>query len=226
MTVLPALNALVAVRDEERDYRSRVEDVYDDVVVLARPMDLPLGHRFSVGASLMITWTGERGVFVLPATLTHQQTEGVVNLWVVQARGQGWVEQRRAYVRAEVAGPVDLTVGPETPSEILTETPSEAPTETLDVVRGQLVDLSEAALRCVVPLDSSVGTTELDAKLSAHFTLDGSDFTLPGRLQRAEPNALRPELREVVVLFDQPVRQADELRRLVYALQLKERLTR
>jgi hypothetical protein len=211
VTVLPAVNALVSVRDEDRDYRSRVEDVYDDTVVLARPMDLPLGHRFSVGAALLVTWTGDRGVFVLPATLTAQRSEGVVHVWVVRSRGQGWVEQRRAYVRAQVAGRVDLEL---------------EPPDADGVVRGQLVDASEAALRCVVAADSTLGLSELGRRMTARFALDGIEFEVLGSLQRAEPNSLRPELREVVVLFDQPVRQADELRRIVYAFQLKERLTR
>jgi hypothetical protein len=228
VAVLPAVNALVSVRDEDRDYRSRVEDVYGDTVELARPLDLPLGHRFSVGSQLLVSWTGERGLFVLPTTLTQQKREGVVNLWVVQASGQGWVEQRRAYVRAEVSGPVMLRVlvleaeagePADAAADVLPEAP---PIE----VRGQLVDLSEAALRCVVPQESPLGDSDVGTPLHARFGVDGTEFALPGLLQRAAPNALRPELREVVVLFDQPVPQATELRRMVYARQLKERLTR
>jgi hypothetical protein len=235
VAVLPAVNALVSVRDEDRDYRSRVEDVYGDTVVLARPLDLPLGHRFSIGSQLLVSWTGERGLFVLPTTLIQQQREGVVSLWVVKASGQGWVEQRRAYVRAEVAGPVMLrlvTIEAEAATEQgaalgahsapAAHTADEPPVE----VRGQLVDLSEAALRCVVPQESPLGDSDVGTLLLARFTVDGIEFALPGVLQRAAPNALRPELREVVVLFEQPVRQATELRRIVYALQLKERLTR
>jgi hypothetical protein len=224
MPVLPAVNALVAVREDDREYRSRVEDVYADTVVLARPMDLPLGHRFSVGAELMITWTGERGVFVLPGRLAEQQSEGLVNLWTVQVTGQGWVEQRRAYVRAKVAGPVQLefpAVGQQLTEAEVTPEGGEA-----RLMRGQLVDLSEAALRCVVPFDSVLGGSDVGAVITARLVLDATEFALPSTLQRAQPNVLRPELREVVLLFDQPVWRADELRRIVYTLQLKDRVTR
>jgi hypothetical protein len=220
MVVLPIVNALVWIRGDDRDYRSRVEDVSEESLVLARPLDLPVGHSFTTGSRLHVSWPSERGMTVLPTVLVGQLTEGAVGLWIAEIAGKPWTEQRREYVRVPIVGPVRLTLGKQ-PNRGTERAGAEA-----IVLDLQLVDISEAAVRCTAKLDSLLAQAPAHSEVDVHLELGGTPFDIPGRTLKLVPSALVPELCEVVVLFEQPVRQADALRRFVFAQQLKGRASR
>ena len=86
---------------------------------------------------------------------------------------------------------------------------------------GHLLDISEAAARCAL--------RETDARLIApsmpltvSFSLDDRRFTLPATALRVEPDRRDDDAAELVLSFDIDEADAAELRRLVFAEQLRE----
>ena len=67
----PEINARVVLRDDERAFLSRVEDVAPGVLTVARPHDLPVEHDYVPGAELLVTWSCPRGIAVLPTRLAR-----------------------------------------------------------------------------------------------------------------------------------------------------------
>ena len=105
----PDINDPVVLRDpEEQLYRSRVEGLEPGVIVVARPFDLLAAQVHDVGAEFHVTWSTERGVAVLPTRLADAHREGTVPLWSLEIIGDGWIEQRRAFVRDPAAGALSL----------------------------------------------------------------------------------------------------------------------
>jgi hypothetical protein len=203
----PRINEPIVVRDPDgRSYRSRVQGIEPDEFTIAQPLDLPAEHPCEVGSEMLVTWVSPRGVAVVPAQLVHTYAQGLVRLWVVAITGSGWHEQRRDYVRVPVGGVVALQAGK-----------ADGP---IPVTQGQIADVSEAALRC------SVETAEADALLThegdvtAGFSIADHRFDLPGRIHTRRPDPRSGLRTELVVLFAQPVPDADTLRRLVFAQQL------
>jgi hypothetical protein len=62
-----------------------------------------------------------------------------------------------------------------------------------------------------------------DSHVVCRFRLAGTQFDIPGRVKSRTDDVAPPRLAHVVVLFDQPVAQADLLRRQVFAEQLHQR---
>jgi hypothetical protein len=215
MTGLPSINELVTLRDaDKRQFRTRVEDVGHDTVTVTRPRDLPAEHNFDIGADCQLTWSRPNGIEVLPVRLAETGREGVVGLWKLDVMGEGWSEQRRAYVRAPVVGKVRMTWQAVRPDETVA-TPLEA--------NAQLSDVSEAGLRCQLPARPLPGLEQGDSKVTVDFELQDNPFRLTGSVLHIRPHAKLSAVLEVVVLFAHPGRQGDQLRKLVYDQQLRER---
>jgi PilZ domain len=215
MTVLPSIHELVTLRDrDQRQFRTRVEGVGENALTVTRPRDLPAEHTFDLDSDLQVAWNRPTGVEVVPARLAEITREGVVGLWGLEITGEGWREQRRAYVRAPVTGKVTMSWAAVRPDE--TEaTPLEA--------RAQLSDVSEAGLRCQLPARPLPGLEQRDVKVMVDFDLDNNPFRLSGSVLHIRPHAKLTAVLEVVVLFAQPGRQGDALRKIVYNKQMQER---
>lgn len=207
----PEINARVVLRDDERAFLSRVEDVAPGVLTVARPHDLPVEHDYVPGAELLVTWSCPRGIAVLPTRLVDTHVEGSLPLWSMAVIGDGWTEQRRQFVRVEATGALTLRGRGE-----------EAP---IGTVRANLVDVSEAALRCAVDPATAAQVLVEDAEVTAGFRLGDREFALPARVAFRRPGERPNGQAELVVLFDEPVADADALRKEVFAQQLRNRRT-
>jgi len=186
-----------------RSYRSRVEDLGPGTLTVARPLELPAAH--GPNAEVLVTWSCSRGIAVLPTRLVGAYDEGQVALLSLAITAEAWVEQRRRFVRVPASGPLTLRMRDE---------------PTAETVTAHLLDISEAALRCAV----NPAAAELlvdDVGLTATFRFGECEFTIPARVGFCRPTDRPAERAELVVLFDEPVKEADALRKEVYAQQLR-----
>jgi hypothetical protein len=204
----PDVNDPVVLRDHaDREYHSRVEHVGDGELTVARPLDLRVDSDLGPEANLLVTWGSSRGIVLLPTRLVAEEAEGRLRFWLLQVTGDGWVEQQRRFVRVPVSGSVtlwprgDRTVGAK--------------------VRAHLVDVSEAAVRCTVPAAAADEEFAEGVDVTASFRLGDGEFAIPARVESHRPSARPDELAELVVVFAEPVRDADALRKQIYAQQLR-----
>jgi len=202
----PRVNELVTLIDPgDQEYRSRVEDVGDESLVVARPLDLLADHRLEPGTELLVSWAAPNGIAVLPVRLVADGTDGLVAIWTLTPTRDGWIEQRRRYVRVPASGPLQLRL--------------RGADQAVEALSGTLVDLSEGALRCAVDLSMA---DALDTDLvSASFHFGDQQFDIPARIVFRRPVAPPTQVTQLVVLFDEPVREADQLRRQIFAQQLR-----
>ena len=135
MPMLPAVHHLVTVCDSDgREFASRVEDVGPGVLVLARPLTLPLEHDFEVGRRLFVSWPDLNGLTTATGKLIGTRARGSLGLWVVQQIGELSRQQRRQFVRVPAIGPMELVA-------------TDEPGQPFPHLAGHLLDVSEAALR-------------------------------------------------------------------------------
>jgi hypothetical protein len=239
MVELPDVGDPVAIRDEQgRTYRSRVEDIDGDIITVAQPVDLPVLEPFVEGDELLLTWTRAEGVAVLAAHLAATRTERTIRLWDLLPTGQSWTEQRREHVRVPAGGTMSVQVvaGDSTGADAATGDAADADVAAeadvaagaprpFTLFRAQLVDVSESALRCALaPGQDDEGLTE-GVAVSTRFSVGGSEFELPGVIYRRHEQD-RPEPTRLVVRFEHSERDADALRKEVFAVQLEMRRSR
>jgi len=211
MDLRPDLNDPVVLRDDTgREFRSRVEDLAPGIITVARPLEVRPDEY--ADAALSVTWGSSRGVVVLPTRIVESRVDGAVPLWSLAVTGPAVVEQQRRFVRVPAMGRVVL------------EFPAGDGT-TASVV-GHLADVSEASLRCTMPPASAdqLGAEPLSVVATFHF--GETDFAIPAHTQMRPRSADRSKLVDVVVVFDEPVRDADALRKQVFAQQLRARRAR
>jgi c-di-GMP-binding flagellar brake protein YcgR len=204
---MPAVHRLVTITDSDgREYCSRVEDVGDGLLVFARPLTLPVEHEFAVGQPLLASWPDPDGLTLATVTLIETRAREHLGLWVTAVEDLRR-QQRRQYVRVPAAGSLELTATEGGP------------------IAGRLLDVSEAALRCALrtaDAEALAGTPGLRAS----FTLAEARFSVPVTLLRTEPSRRDDQLAECVLTFDIDEREAAELRRRVFAEQLRLRRAR
>lgn len=207
---MPEVHRLVTIADEDgHEFCSRVEDVGDGMLVLARPLTLPLEHQFDIGRPLLVSWPDPEGLTVAIVKLVGTRARGHLGLWVTEVE-ELYRQQRRQFVRVPALGPIELAA---TGGE---------PGEPFPHVAGHLLDLSEAALRCALrPADAEAVAGA--ANLLASFALDGDRFTLPVTMLRSEPSRRDERVLECVLTFRIDDRGAAELRRRVFLEQLRLR---
>lgn len=205
MDVLPVVNELIVLRDhDEREYQSRVEDLRTGAMTVAQPLDLPVGHTLGPGSDLLATWHCPRGIAVLPIRLTAVYAEHALRLWSAIITGPGWVEQRRRFVRIPASGPVRLhPVGGE---------------EGAAPVPARLIEISEGALRCTISAEALTGLGE-PGPVVADFGFGDEIFAIPGQIRYQRTGVHPDDPMQLVVEFDEPVRDADALRKLIFAQQ-------
>jgi c-di-GMP-binding flagellar brake protein YcgR len=203
------VHCLVTLTDQlGRQFRSRIEDVGDDTLVLARPPDLPVEHAFGIGAPVLLSWPDRAGVVTVDTELVESQLPGRLGCWLVRVLGAYQIQQRRQFVRVPVAGLVRLSfAGADRAGGPLT---------------ARLMHVSEAALRCALPLDDAAGISLQDPAVVT-FTMAASTFQFDASVLKLEPAARDKAAIELVLAFRIDESQAAALRRLVFAEQLRLR---
>lgn len=221
----PEVNQPVLLAGEEGEYASRVEDLSETGLTLARPFGLPLDTELDEGLPFEVRWTTSEGLYALPVRVTERSIDGKIRIWHAAPVGAARVINRRSHVRVPVALPMTIEYAGET-------------------IEAGLLDVSEAALRCQVskplpdpanpvdpvdpvnPVDLH-GTPEAPGDGSGHeaaatvrFTLSGMDFDLDGTVFRSTPTR---SVVELVITLPDDDRTATMLRRAVFAEQIRAR---
>jgi hypothetical protein len=184
------------------DEPSRVEDVEDDIVWVAVPTDgSMLLHRHGED-SLAIQWIAPRGRFTQPVRFLGAEMRSIPT-WRLQMVGEPTIEQLREFVRVDAAVPISTTTVPEEGGEPVT-------------ISGTTVDLSEGGVRCMLV---TPGLTA-DSEVVVHLSLGTHDIDVPARVLRSVRGLHGRS--EVVFVFERS-NHADELRRFVFAQQVRAR---
>jgi hypothetical protein len=214
MDVWPAINDPVILRDAAgREYRSRVEDLGPDRLVVARPHDLPADEVFGPDTGVEVTWPTGRGIGVLPTRIVEAHSEGSLRLWSLAVTGEARVEQRRRFVRVPARGPVTLRLeGAEDQAD---------GEEGAATVIADLLEVSEAALRCAVDAAVAERIGAGGVAVTASFRFGDGHFAIPGHVDARRPSARPTEVVELVVRFDEPVADADALRKEAFGQQVR-----
>lgn len=179
---------------------TRVEEL-DDTVVVADPLLGRGGHPPSVGASVRITWQGDRGPTEMPAELVAMELRAL-RLWRLRPTGAPQSTQRRDHVRIATLLPLVLA----------------SDTACVD---GHLVDLSEGGLRSVCPPPSPVVVGD---RFDVRFDVDDRRITVRGLAVRVDPRG-----DHVCIgcrFVDPPAQLADTIRKFVFDRQVRERRLR
>jgi hypothetical protein len=203
--VLPQAGDGVILQDEDSgEHRSLVHAGASELLTVRRPAALPPGVPLLIGAELVVSWSsGDNAVSKVRARIAAIRYEGDLLLWDLALTGEPWREQRRRWTRVEVAGPITVT-------EIVAETRSLPP----GIERGELLDVSEVALRCLIAA-SAIWASRRNALLRLDFALAGEQFQLDGRVLTSRIPAGTPSRREVVAQFEPAPEQAEAIRRYV-----------
>lgn len=203
--VLPQAGDGVILQDEENgEHRSQVHAGAPELLTVRRPAALPPGVPLLIGAELVVSWSsGDNAVSKVPARIAGIRYEGDLLLWDLALTGEPWREQRRRWTRVEVTGPITVT-------EVVAEVRSLPP----GVEHGELLDVSEVALRCVIAA-GAIWASRRNAMLRLDFALADEQFRLDGRVLTSRIPAGTPSRREVVAQFEPTPEQAEALRRYV-----------
>jgi len=211
VSTTPQVHCLVTLTDQlGRQYRSRIEDVGDGTLVLARPLDMLVEHEFGIGAPVLVSWSDPAGVVEVDTELLDSQLPGRLGCWLVGELGPYRIQQRRQFVRVPVSGLARVSV-------LDAESGPRAAPRT-----AKLITLSEAALRCALPGDQA-GDISLGDQALVEFGLSGKEFQLIASVLKLEPARREQGVLELVLLFAADDSTADDLRRLVFAEQLRQR---
>ena len=196
MSAIPAVNGLVEIIvGDARLYRSRMEDVGDGCTS-AEP-----------GTALELAWIDDGARFVVPVQLAGFSRDNTAQ-WHVEVRGEPRQDNRRLYVRGGGGERVQL----------------EPPAGVLDPklhIAGEVVDVSEAGVRCRVP------RCEFRPGDPAHVSIKLRDLCIDATgnvLTLRAPAGL--DATDIVVTYDLGETVAQAVRRYVFERQLAERRAR
>jgi len=208
---LPQIHRLVTIVDQDgREYCSRIEDVAPSMLVVARPLTLPVEHCIAPDSPLEVRWPDPAGLTIAPVRLRETVLRDTLGLWVTELDGELFRQQRRRFVRVSALGQLELM------------TPSGTP---FAHVAGYLLDVSEAALRCLLSAPDAELVGEA-TELLASFEFAGIRSTLPVSVLRAERSRRDENATELVLTFDLDERQSGLLRKQIFDEQLRARQRR
>jgi hypothetical protein len=199
-TGVPAEGTPIVLRTQRGGaYRSQVAHAQPGILYLQSPTELPGTASLPVGTRLLVAWPDRNSLWVLPVVvLSLLESSG--GLLTVQIEGTAWREERRRYARTNLDA--TLTLG--------YDRADGQPVE----VAGELIDLSEAALRCVVAQEHQ-SLCRPRTPVRVRIGLAEDSFDVEGYVLQGKATA-RPDLGlEVVVLFHRPVPRVEDLRRLL-----------
>ena len=204
----PEINDPVVLRDDAgRELASRVEDRAEGLLIVEQPPDLPAEATFGNGTDVRVAWADANGdITVLPTRMLGAHVTGTLQVWSLAVTGPPSMAQRRRFERVATAGPVALRSAEGADTEAVT---------------GRLVDVSERAIRCSVATGSADRFLGARNEVIAAFTLGTAEFAVPGRVEFARGTKRPTELEELVVVFDEPVAEAEALRKHLFAEEVR-----
>ncbi|MFN8074015.1 MAG: PilZ domain-containing protein [Kineosporiaceae bacterium] len=238
-----APDAGARVSDGFADLPTRVEDLIPAQRRGERPYVVVSAPRYAgdvegprQGVSCALVWATQRGVVELPTRYRDTQTlDQGLRVWLLEVDGPAVRVQRRAFVRVPLSVPVTVRTSrldaavPPPAAAASADAPGAsgaregdpaAPPELLD---GRTLDLSEGGLRCVLPAPA----LPPDLPVDVAFAVNGDQFRLKAAIVRAVPGragARGPSgTFETAIRFVEPGSRGDDLRRLVFAEQLRLR---
>jgi hypothetical protein len=198
---LPDVNALVEIAlPDGRVYPTRVEDAEGLLIKVAAPrgagdIDVP-----ELGTEVAVRWTGPRGIYTAPGTLTALERSRV-SVWAIEAEGSVDYFSRRHAVRVSAGEPIrllDLDSGAE-------------------VFHGRFIDISERGIRC----RGTAAGIFAEQLVRVKMVLDNHLLVVEGTvLTVTEPAG---EGIVVVVIYDPPESHAQLIRRYVMNMQIRAR---
>jgi c-di-GMP-binding flagellar brake protein YcgR len=205
---LPSINGLVElIVDEERVYRSRVEDVAEDRLTVAAPMGIGDLERPELGASLDLCWVDERYFNVVQVRLLGLIRNRTVG-WEVQVAGEVRHENRRNFVRTKCDGPVTI----ERAGDV----------DPTSRAQGRILDVSEGGVRVWVPTsDYRSGDV-----VKVGMTLDGAAVEAEGDVRRTIEDSRGIKGVDIVVSYELNESDAQVIRRFIIARQIADRRAR
>jgi hypothetical protein len=226
-TQVPNVNALVRVTlagDGElptaASAPSRVEDVVLDVTsglpthyLVAAPSFRGDLERPPTGSPCELEWLTERGLCSLPTRLESvEQGPRGLRMWRLAVTGTMTRHERRRYVRAPWALPAALVVRDRAASDV---------PDLPEAYDAAAINVSEGGLLCT----SSGLALPQDLPLLAQFTIGEKSFEIPSSvvwsMLREGPGG--PPRVVSAIEFDDPSRQGDVLRPLIFQEQLRLR---
>lgn len=177
----------------------RVQTSSADSIVVAVPSVAGIAVTAAPGSEFDLLWPGRGGVSVMPTSLTRRHGASQLELWEFAPAGPTRFEQRRRQARIVAAGPVQLAVYSQADPASASPTDSNSNPETpLD---GELIDISEVAVQCVVPLHAGDPVLTAGTLVQCDFSPHGAHFVLRGEVHAAWTAEAPPRLR-VVIRFD------------------------
>ncbi len=210
------------VDDGMADLPTRVEDVIPAQrrgrparVVIAAPRYVGDLEQPPSGAPCALVWATQRGVIELPTAYldAHTLDQGL-RVWALEVTGDAVRIQRRSFVRV----PISVSVTVVAPAGAEDTAPIDVPV----TLQGRTLDLSEGGVRCLLPTDIPA-----DLPVNVVFAVDGEEFRLQARVVRSaparSPRTGDPLTHETAIRFVDHASRADDLRRVVFAEQLRLR---
>jgi PilZ domain len=194
MVLLPNRGSTIVLRTQSGEaHRGQV--VGNSPGQVAFELEDDYDRTFMIDERVLVTWPDPLGVTCLPSVIVDTPLYED-RAWLAQAVGEAWNEQRRAYVRAALTGTVALRrVGD----------------DGLNIAVGDLIDLSEAGLRCSIS-ERHAALAEPGTEVTLTLELEQDEFELPGKVLYGRHTARSDGRLEFVVIFDRPVVQVDRLR--------------
>lgn len=219
----PSIGEPVVLRDGDGlVYSSRVEDVGDDAIAIARPADLRAAIEYVDGMEFELVWTLASGIHVLPVVLDGSSVDNRIRLWHLAVAGEGWTEQRRDYVRVPASG--RIVIEADDPDADLS-TDDAAAADPAWRIDGHLVDLSEVAAQCTLPVATDDERIRAGSAIRCRFGVNGVEFDLRGTIAVVRSGTGAKDTR-VVILFTATRATSDALRKQVFAVQVAMRRDR
>jgi hypothetical protein len=213
------------------EVRTRVEDVIERCpghgrrYTIAAPrytgdVELP-----AAGTPCTLEWPGPHGIWILPVTFVDDQViRDGLRVWTVEVLAPARQTERRSFVRVDWKLP--LIVEPLSIVELRQLTPTGDGQAAMlaegliGPLVGATVNISEGGVRCQLPgpmLRPGVG-------VAINVEIAGQEFRLPARVQWIRPTGMHgPHEYDAALAFDDPGRQGDRLRPLLFAEQLRIR---
>jgi PilZ domain-containing protein len=199
---LPRIGTSMYVAHEDGvNYRSRLEAVEGDRLVLAAPLETTLADIPLPGHLVEVFWAVPRARVILPTRMVAAGDVAPFR-WELEAVGSPRTSNRREYVRGGGGGPVRLAAG-----------------DTNDFVVGRLLDISEGGLRCWVSHEPKVGA---DGRMLVSVPLGRNELSLESSVHTVR-DAFDEPGKHVVLRFETSEKEARLIRQHVFAWEIAER---
>ena len=211
MSRIPSINSLVeVVFDDTRTYRSRMEDVADDVLTVAAPIGAGDVEPPALGEVFVLAWADHRARHMVSVRLTAMTTERPIR-WQGQVDGEPRRDNRRNFMRAGGGG--------EAVQIQRSGRPNDAGAEAAAATDGRLIDVSEAAIRCWL----SSCEYQPGELVAVATTLHNHQLELVGTVLSVRQPAPAGKGAEIVVTYEVDEARAQIIRRYVMDYDLVER---